>query len=97
MSNRTPEHYASYSDKEIYDALCHVDPQLRHAFALQRNMLLSGWSEDEIVEALRRDAHEEFRKQLDGIQGHLIKRALHHTAVVLDQQRQAQQPKSDLN
>lgn len=97
MSNRTPEHYAAFSDREIYETLCSVHPELEQVFQMQRNMLLSGWSEARVIGVLQDGCDPEFLAQVNGTPGHLMKRALHHVATVLDQQRQAQQPKADLN
>jgi hypothetical protein len=97
MSSRTPEHYAFFSDKEIYETLCLVHPELEQVFTMQRNMLLSGWSEERIISVLQEGCDAEFIEQVNGTPGHLMKRALHHMATVLDEQRQAQQPKADFN
>ena len=97
MSNRTPEHYAAYSDKEIYETLCSVHPELEQVFQMQRNMLLSGWSEERIINVLQEGCDVEFIKQVNGTPGHLLKRALHYMATVLNEQRRAQQPKADFN
>jgi len=97
MSNRTPEHYAAFSDKEIYEALCSAHPELKQVFEMQRNMLLAGWSEDRVIGVLQEGCDAEFIEQVNGTPGYLMKRALHHMAVDLGQQRRAQQPKADFN
>lgn len=84
---RTPEHYAKFSDKEIYNALCQVSPDLRRAFSIQHQMILSGWSEEEVFEMLKHGADAEFAQDLDGIQGHLVRRALRHLVTTFNSQR----------
>lgn len=89
----SPEHYAKFSDKEIYNALCQISPDLERSLSIQVKMVLSGWTEDAIMEKLKEEGDAQFVEQMNGTPGHLMRRALRH----LISELWAQQSTANLN